>query len=117
MISVTKTFEFEAAHKLEEYTGPCKHLHGHSYKLEVEVSGDINKWGFVMDFSVLKRIVNESIIAIYDHSYLNDHFETPTAEIMVDNFAYEIRKFMPYGIYLERVRLYETSSSYAEWRK
>lgn len=37
MISITKKIEFEAAHRLSNYQGPCKEIHGHTYKLEVSV--------------------------------------------------------------------------------
>ena len=118
-VSITKKFEFEAAHKLPDHPGKCKNLHGHSYKLEVTVSSDqLNDQGMVMDFGDLKVIVNEHIINILDHSLLNDLFPVPTAEIMaqwiwvtLDVFIIELEKKR---VKLKRIRLYETSNSYAE---
>lgn len=40
-VSVTKCFGFEAAHHLPDYKGACNRLHGHSYKLQVTVSGSV----------------------------------------------------------------------------
>ena len=39
MVSVTRHEEFEAAHRLRDYDGACTNLHGHSYKIEVTVTG------------------------------------------------------------------------------
>ena len=62
-IRVTKEFSFEMAHMLEGYDGPCSEIHGHSYRLFVTVAGtpcsdpQNPKYGMVIDFGVLKRIV------------------------------------------------------------
>jgi len=116
MITVTKVFEFEAAHHLPNYDGKCSKIHGHSYKLEVEV-GRKNKSTYptmILDFSVLKKIVKEKIIDRLDHSYLNDIFEYPTAEAMVNWIRTELAHT---ELFVERIRLWETSTSYAEWRR
>lgn len=73
-IRVTKEFTFEMAHALWNYDGPCKNVHGHSYRLFVTLSGspvdDASdpKNGMVIDFSDLKRIVSEEIVRIFDHA-------------------------------------------------
>ncbi len=74
VIRLTKEFTFEAAHALEGYDGACRELHGHSYRLYVTVKGrpseceEDPKQGMVVDFGVLKRIVNEQIVARLDHA-------------------------------------------------
>ena len=120
MIRVCKTFTFDAAHRLPDYKGKCKNLHGHTYKLEVEVMGDVlpeNKH-MVMDFSKLKKIVNENIIRVWDHRYLNEIFGYPTAEAMVNSavrtLTFHLDNIEP-KVQLVRVRLWETPDSYAEW--
>ena len=73
-IRITKGFSFEAGHALHGYDGKCKNLHGHSYKLSVTVIGtpitDITnpKFGMVIDFTDLKRIVKEEIVNKFDHA-------------------------------------------------
>lgn len=120
MLTVTKIFKFEAAHWLPFYDGACHNLHGHSYKLEVTVTGKINEnvenpqCGMIIDFSVLKGIVEEKIIRRFDHSNLNDFFENPTAENMVEYFAESINMALPTNIVLVSIKLWETDSSYAE---
>ena len=76
MIRLTKEFSFEMAHALAGYDGPCREIHGHSYKLFVTVRGipeqnpNSPKYGMVMDFGDLKRIVNRLIVDRYDHAFV-----------------------------------------------
>ncbi|NIM00950.1 MAG: 6-carboxytetrahydropterin synthase QueD [Acidobacteria bacterium] len=80
---VRRRFEFEAAHKLPNHPGKCRELHGHSYKLFVKVDRAVDEAsGMVIDFSDLKKIVKESIVARLDHVYVNDMIDNPTAERM-----------------------------------
>ena len=74
VIRLTKEFSFEAAHALDGYDGPCREIHGHSYRLFVTVKGTPAenaadpKCGMVLDFGVLKRIVGEEIVSRFDHA-------------------------------------------------
>lgn len=141
-IRLTKEFSFEMSHALEGYNGPCRQAHGHSYRLFVTVIGTPNndkndsKYGMVMDFGDLKRIVNSRIIDRYDHAFviretgankslveeMRAHFgkvETvdyqPTCECMLSRFADSIRAELPEGVELYSLRLHETATSFAEW--
>ena len=122
MITVTKIFMFEASHNLPHYVGACHNLHGHSYKLEVTVTGGIeqdtncSKCGMIIDFKDLKDIVQGTVIDKYDHSYLNDFFENPTAEIMVEKIASDLIRTLPKRLRLVSCKLWETTTSYAEYR-
>ena len=119
MLSITKKFEFEAAHFLPDYEGPCKNTHGHTYKLEVSLGGELTPeagyFGMIYDFSLLKKTVQEEIISKMDHSLLNNFFKNPTAELMVCWIRDQL--ITKFGTSLIRVRLYETSNSYAEWAR
>lgn len=141
VIRVTKEFNFEIAHALWNYDGPCKNLHGHSYKLFVTVMGtpindpDNPKNGMVIDFGDLKDIVNEEIVEPLDHAViLNEEalktningipqmFDKrfvvnyqPTCENMVTDFARRIVNRLPQRLKLHSLKLHETGSSYAEW--
>ena len=121
MFSACKTFEFEAGHYLPGYDGACKNKHGHSYVLQVEVGGPIlNDQGMVVDFKILKDVVQKLIVDKYDHAWLNDSFSIPTAENMVRKIVDVLnakKKIWPLGVFLQRVRLYETRTSYIEWRR
>lgn len=141
IIRLTKEFSFEAAHALGGYDGPCREIHGHSYRLFVTIKGTPStdpmnpKQGMVMDFGVLKKIVNEEIISRFDHALvlhttadeglrrvLAEQFDNvvtveyqPTCENMLDDFAHRLMKRLPEGVMLHSLRLHETASSYAEW--
>jgi 6-pyruvoyltetrahydropterin/6-carboxytetrahydropterin synthase len=140
-IRVTKSFTFEMAHALWNYDGPCRNIHGHSYQLYVTVYGqpnlDINntKLGMVIDFSDLKKIVNQCVVDFFDHSVVissrasqpdiervEQMFEKfyvvdyqPTCENLVIDMADRIRTRLPLHVSLFSLRLVETATSYAEW--
>ncbi len=141
-IRITKQFNFETGHALYGYDGKCKNVHGHSYKLSVTVIGkpitDTKnvKYGMVIDFSDLKKIVKEEIVDLFDHATVfnknTPHIELaeelksrghhvilvdyqPTSENMVIDFASKIKARLPENIKLFSLRLQETESSYAEW--
>lgn len=115
-ILLTKGFSFEASHNLPHHKGACQRLHGHSYKLHVTVSGEINEEGMVADFSDIKEVVKKEIVDKLDHQYLNDFYENPTAEIMARDIFHTLdRAFYERGITVESVKLQETENSVAEY--
>ena len=141
-IRITKQFNFETGHALYGYDGKCRNVHGHSYKLSVTVIGtpisdNTNvKFGMVIDFSDLKKIVREEIVDVFDHATVfnqnTPHVELaqelstrghhvilvdyqPTSENMVIDFADKIKSRLPQDIKLFSLRLQETESSFAEW--
>ena len=141
-IRITKQFSFETGHALYGYDGKCKNVHGHSYKLSVTVLGtpitDATnvKFGMVIDFSDLKKIVKEEIVDQFDHATVfnknTPHLELanelksrehhvilvdyqPTSENMVIDFAQRIKNRLPESIQLFSLKLQETTTSFAEW--
>jgi 6-pyruvoyltetrahydropterin/6-carboxytetrahydropterin synthase len=141
-IRITKQFNFETGHALYGYDGKCKNVHGHSYKLSVTVIGtpisDTSnvKYGMVIDFGDLKKIVKEEIVDVFDHATVfnknTPHIELakelkdrghdvilvdyqPTSEMMVIDFAKKINDRLPSNIKLHSIKLQETDTSYAEW--
>ena len=141
-IRITKQFSFETGHALFGYDGKCRNVHGHSYKLSVTVIGtpisdkSNVKFGMVIDFGDLKKIVKEEIVDQFDHATVfnktTPHIELanelmkrdhdvilvdyqPTSENMVIDFAERIKRRLPANIQLHSLRLQETESSFAEW--
>ncbi len=140
-IRITKQFNFEMAHALYNYDGPCKNIHGHSYQLLVTVIGtpisDVKnpKNGMLIDFGDLKKIILSNIIDKHDHSLiLNNTFPSefinelkkqffkinivnyqPTSENMLIEFAEILKNNLPSNIMLYSMKLRETSTSFAEW--
>ena len=76
MLIVTKTVSFDAAHLLTGHGGQCKNLHGHTYRVTVELGNVPPLPGqpedMVMDFKELKAVLNEEIVACCDHAFLCD---------------------------------------------
>jgi len=141
VIRVTREFSFEMAHALKNYDGPCRNVHGHSYRLFVTLTGtpsadtESPRNGMVIDFTELKNIVLDKIINLFDHSvvvssdYDAEKMEMmkktfgntvivdyqPTCENLITDFAQRLKDELPEGVILHSLRLFETAKSYAEW--
>ncbi|AEC16577.1 6-pyruvoyl tetrahydropterin synthase [Gallibacterium anatis UMN179] len=138
-MKVAKEFSFDMAHLLDGHDGKCQNLHGHTYKLQVIVSGETEdngaKKGMVIDFADLKRAVNELIISPMDHAFIYDQSserETKIAQLLqqlnsktfalpmrstAENLAQFIFQRLQenVGFHLHSVRLWETPTSFAEY--
>lgn len=85
-IRITKQFNFETGHALYGYDGKCRNVHGHSYKLNVTVIGtpitdsENVKFGMVIDFGDLKKIVKSEIVDKFDHATVFNK-NTPHVEL------------------------------------
>ncbi len=137
-IRVSKEFNLEMAHALYGHDGPCKNIHGHSYKLTVCLIGEPiqdenSKSGMVMDFADLKKVVNEKIIDQFDHSLIiNENYPfslpddeafkkvhkfklQPTCENILADFYKRLstHSFEPAKLFSMKLR--ETATSFAEW--
>ena len=69
---IAKRFHWSAAHRLPWHEGPCRHLHGHSYKMEVVVVGPVNQQGMVLDFADIKRAI-KPLVEAWDHGTFVAH--------------------------------------------
>ncbi len=140
-IRVTKKFTFDMAHALYGYDGPCKNIHGHTYIFYVTLKGKVlennnhPKNGMVIDFTDFKKIVNEQVISIFDHSLvlnlnsphaqlkeLTANFEKinyvpyqPSCENLLIDFLNRITLKLPTNIIINNLKLEETPTSFAEW--
>ena len=109
--SVTRVFSFEAAHQLPWHEGKCRRLHGHSYRLEVTVEGPVGEHGIVVDFADLRAVVERDVVARYDHCYLNELLDNPTAEALAADVWKRVEAA---DLAVSRVRLWETADSFVE---
>lgn len=119
-VQVSKEFTFDSAHHLHCYDGKCMNLHGHTYKLQVIMLGQVDHRGIVIDFADIKQIAKERVIDRLDHQYLNEVLPpmNTTAENMIVWIYKEIKRALVEGqwhprIMLDEVRLWETPTSYA----
>ncbi len=109
--TVTRAFTFEAAHQLPWHSGACRDLHGHGYRLEVTVGGAVNDDGIVIDFADIGEVARREVIARYDHTYLNDLLDNPTAELIAEDAWKHLEAA---GLAVERIRLWETTDCCVE---
>lgn len=146
IVQVTKEFQFDCAHLLTGHASLCKNLHGHTYKLQVELEGPLElegpSEGMVIDFSHLKEIVKLNIVDCFDHAFIywanapEDSVEyklaevarrgglrtvalqdRPTAENMSVMFYDIISKaFFGSQIKVASIKLWETPTSFAEYK-
>lgn len=134
-MKVAKEFKWEMGHRLPEHFGNCKNIHGHSYKMIVELEGVLNEAGMVIDFYDVEKIINP-IIDKLDHAFMvknndNDVLEllekVKSKKVVVDFYATveniclyvinEIRKSeLPNNISTVTVKIYETNEDFAEER-
>ena len=131
-VAVIRVEHFNAAHRLYRKDwddaknlavfGLCSNplYHGHNYKLEVRVSGDIDpETGYVIDLKILKQIIAEEVIEKFDHRNLNeDTVEfcdlNPTAENIAAVIYNKLRRRLDQK-YEMSVRLSETERNIVEY--
>jgi 6-pyruvoyltetrahydropterin/6-carboxytetrahydropterin synthase len=116
MYTIRVEADFSAAHNLRGYRGKCEALHGHNWKVEVEVAKDkLDKSGMVLDFKYLKMKLNK-VLEKLDHKYLNNlvYFKevNPTSE-NIAKYIYE--KLEPQVASLNSVTVWESENSCATY--
>ena len=140
-VRVTKKFTFDMAHALYGHDGPCRNIHGHTYHLSVTIMGvplseeGASKDGMVMDFTDLKKLIQQEILHYFDHALvLNGNSPHKNQEVLYqqftkillvpfqpscENLLIEIKnrllRFFDTKHQLVAIRLDETPTSYAEW--
>lgn len=107
MLTVTKEFRFEAAHSLPHLPDghKCKRLHGHSYRFRVEVTGEVDDRGMVLDYAEIGAAV-DPIVARLDHQNLNELFTFYTT---AENLVIWLAKEIPLPV--SRIVLFETATT------
>ena len=133
MVYLTRSEHFNAAHKLynpawsyeknEEVFGQCanENWHGHNYELLVTVRGDPDpQTGFVVDVKRLSTIIRERVVDKIDHRNLNVDVEFMKDKMCsTENLAIaiwnELVLFLPAGVQLHCIKLYETPRIYVEY--
>jgi 6-pyruvoyltetrahydropterin/6-carboxytetrahydropterin synthase len=113
--TLTKTFRFEAAHKLPKHDGKCARLHGHSWACDIEVRGPAlhaggAEAGMVIDYGTISGILRPLVDGYLDHHYLNDTLplDNPTSE-EVARWLYQ--RVKPYLAELTAVTIHETCTA------
>jgi 6-pyruvoyltetrahydropterin/6-carboxytetrahydropterin synthase len=129
---VTKTIEFSYGHRLIEYEGKCRYLHGHNGLVEVDIETEaLDSLGMVIDFGQVNEVVKEWVNTNLDHRMLLCRADplapslievgepiflmedNPTAENIAALIWHAARDA---GLQVSEVRLWETSTSRASYR-
>ena len=131
MFSVTRELTFCYGHRLLDYAGKCRHLHGHNGRAVITLAAaDLDALGMVMDFSRLKRVVGAWIDEQLDHKMLL-HRDDPALPLLrqlgepvyvldVNPTAENIAKLIfdytaGQGFPVVEVKVWETESCYAAY--
>jgi 6-pyruvoyltetrahydropterin/6-carboxytetrahydropterin synthase len=132
MICVTRRVEFSASHyyhnpqlspeENRRIFGKCNnpHGHGHNYTLEVTVAGEVDPvTGMVMDLKDLKKLLEQEVLQLMDHRFLNKEVPAFASTIpTTENIAVEIWKLLVPKLVLgklHRIRLYETPDLFVDY--
>lgn len=130
---IAKEFKWEMGHRLTFHEDKCKNLHGHSYKMMVEIEGKPDKNGMVLDYYIMKELFDPVIDKLdhgfivldtdkelidflikFDSKHVVVNFE-PTAENLCIYFLDEIKNIkLPENIRKIKIRVFETENTYAE---
>ena len=140
-VTILRRFEWDSAHRIAGHEGMCKALHGHRYVAELEIGAvAMDALGRVVDFSVVKRIVGDWILANFDHTAIFDSHDDepavemvkslnerlgkpsyllsapPTAEVIVEELAARVAPLLAeVQVELLSIRLWETPNCSALW--
>ena len=132
MFRVTKEIHFCYGHRLINYDGKCRNLHGHNGKavITLEAAG-LDRLGMVVDFSEIKRVIGRWIDDTLDHTLLLHQDDPvipelvkhgePFIEMDVNPTAENIAKVIfdrakAHGLPVTEVTLWETENSFASYR-
>ena len=118
MFEIFVEHTFVSAHFLRDYKGKCENLHGHNYRVQVGMTGELDQHGMLFDFADLKQRLRTAS-AYLDHQCLNElkPFDeiNPSAENVAKFLFEEIQKGLA-SAKLAYVRVWETDTSCAVYR-
>lgn len=113
-VRIAKMFDFDAAHFLPhvEAGHKCARLHGHTYRVEIRLSGVPDARGMVCDYAEIAAAwapIHDKL----DHRCLNDipGLENPTTEVLA---PWVLRQICESGLPIDAVRVYESSTTWCE---
>ncbi|NQT95054.1 MAG: 6-carboxytetrahydropterin synthase QueD [Candidatus Omnitrophica bacterium] len=118
--SISVESYFSAAHRLREYRGKCEKLHGHNWRVQVNISAQkLDKIGMVCDFKEAKAALSY-VISKLDHQELGKlsafSKQNPTSELIAEYIFNNIRKKLKRALKIEGVSVWETPTSCATFK-
>lgn len=100
---IAKDFRWEMGHRLPFHDGGCQNIHGHSYRLRVEISGEPDTNGMLLDYFDLKTIV-QPLVDMLDHSFICDESDTVMCAFFRANPMKTV--FVPFSTTAENIAQY-----------
>ena len=122
MYTLTTMVEFSSAHTLVGHIGPCKKMHGHNWKVEVEITGEkLDKIGMVVDFKEIRKATN-LVVDELDHEFLNNlepfSEDNPTAENIARYIFTKLsEEFSNKNVKVNSIKLWETDKSAVSYKE
>ena len=122
MYTLTTMVEFSSAHSLVGHSGPCKKMHGHNWKVEVEITGEkLDKIGMVVDFKEIRKATN-LVVNELDHEFLNNlepfSEDNPTAEYIARYIFTKLsEEFSNKNVKVNSIKLWETDKSAVSYKE
>lgn len=120
MYELTTEVSFAAAHQLRGYKGKCENLHGHNWRVQINVSAErLNEIDIAIDFHELKKIARE-VVSPLDHAFLNDIFpfteKNPSSENIAKWIFDSLKKRINDGnLQITAVTVWESDSASASY--
>jgi len=120
MYELTVEVGFAAAHQLRGYKGNCENLHGHNWRVQINLTAErLNEIDIVMDFRDLKKVARD-VVAPLDHVFLNDVFpfteKNPTSENIAKWIFDSLKKRIYNGaVQVAAVTVWESDSASASY--
>jgi 6-pyruvoyltetrahydropterin/6-carboxytetrahydropterin synthase len=120
MYDIAVEQEFSAAHQLHGYAGKCENLHGHNWRVRLEVTAkQLDQVGLGIDFTILKSIL-KNILEEYDHKVLNQlplfKKDNPTSENLARIIFIECRKALrKYPVRMKQVMVWESERAFVRY--
>lgn len=121
LTTISKTFDFDAAHRLDclPPTHKCYQMHGHTYRVEVVLRGECGPPMFMfVDYADIADAW-APIHELLDHKTLNEvaGLGHPTTEAVADFILKRLERDGKIGVFLRTVRVYESSTTWCEVHK
>ena len=101
---IRRYVETDTGHRVPNHKSKCKHIHGHRYRFEAEIEGDVVKQkgvsdeGMLMDFSDISEILTEHIHDVVDHAFVvyeGDELALKAVKLMGDEHRTVVVDFIP----------------------
>ena len=118
---IRRYVETDTGHRVPNHKSKCRHFHGHRYRFEAEIEGDIvetsgvSEEGMLMDFSDVSQILTIHIHDVVDHAFVVYEGDENFAKWAFEQVEPHIRTAYGNRLRLVAMHVRETPKSWASW--